>query len=61
MLYVVAQGQSPMGLPILYGAKHNYDLDDQELLAVRLALEEWWHWLVGPSQSFLAWADHRDS
>lgn len=31
---------SPMCLPILYTAKQNYDVDDQELLAVRLALEE---------------------
>lgn len=29
-----------MCLPILYTAKQNYDVADQELLAVRLALEE---------------------
>lgn len=31
-----------------------------ELLAVRLALEEWRHWLEGSAQLFLVWTDHKN-
>lgn len=31
----------------LSSAKQNYDIGNRELLAVKLALEEWWHWLEG--------------
>ncbi len=28
-------------------AERNYDIGNRELLAIKLALEEWWHWLEG--------------
>ena len=31
-------------------AEHNYDVGNRELLAVKLALEEWKHWLEGAVQ-----------
>lgn len=27
---------------------------------MKLALEEWWHWLEGASQQFQVWTDHRN-
>ncbi len=33
-------------------AECNYDIGNRELLAVKLALEEWRHWLEGPGVSF---------
>ena len=44
----------------LSSAKRNYDVGNQELLGVKLALEEWCHWLEGAEQSFLVWTDHRN-
>ncbi|KAL2078839.1 hypothetical protein ACEWY4_024583 [Coilia grayii] len=41
-------------------AEHNYDIGDRELLAVKLALEEWRHWLEGASVPFLVWTDHKN-
>lgn len=39
-------------------AERNYDVGDWELLAVKLALEEWRHWLEeGP---FLVWTEHKN-
>lgn len=37
-------------------AERNYDIDNHELLAVKLALEEW---LEGAEQPFTIWTDHR--
>ena len=34
--------------------ERNYD-GNRELLAVKLALEEWLHWLEGTKQPFLVW------
>lgn len=34
-------------------AERNYDIGNRELLAVKLALEEWRHWLEGARQPFL--------
>lgn len=39
-------------------AERNYDVDDRELLAVKLALEEWCHWLKGLEHPFIVWTDH---
>ncbi|KAI3358945.1 hypothetical protein L3Q82_014740 [Scortum barcoo] len=36
-------------------AERNYDIGNRELLAVKLALEEWRHWLEGSKQPFLVW------
>ncbi|KAI3364400.1 hypothetical protein L3Q82_010825 [Scortum barcoo] len=41
-------------------AEKNYDIGNQELLAVKLALEEWRHWLEGSKQPFLVWTDHKN-
>uniref|UniRef100_A0A3Q2VWQ2 Gypsy retrotransposon integrase-like protein 1 n=1 Tax=Haplochromis burtoni TaxID=8153 RepID=A0A3Q2VWQ2_HAPBU len=41
-------------------AEKNYDIGDRELLAVKLALEEWRHWLEGAGQPFLIWTDHKN-
>lgn len=36
-----------------------YDVGNRELLAVKLALEEWRHLLEGTNQPFLVWTDHK--
>lgn len=41
-------------------AERNYSVGDRELLAVKVALEEWRHWLEGAAQPFLVWTDHRN-
>ena len=41
-------------------AESRYDVGDRELLAVKLALEEWRHWLEGAQHPFLVWTDHRN-
>ncbi|KAI2663459.1 Retrovirus-related Pol polyprotein [Labeo rohita] len=41
-------------------AERNYDISDRELLAVRLALGEWRHWLEGVALPFLVWTDHKN-
>lgn len=41
-------------------AERNYDIGNRELLAVKLALEEWRHWLEGAKQPFVVWTDHKN-
>ncbi|XP_075894338.1 uncharacterized protein LOC142896522 [Nelusetta ayraudi] len=41
-------------------AEMKYDIGNRELLAVKLALEEWRHWLEGTKQPFLVWTDHKN-
>lgn len=41
-------------------AEHNHDMGNRELLAVKLALEEWWHWLEGATHSFVIFTDHKN-
>lgn len=41
-------------------AERNYDVGNRELLAVKLALEEWRHWLEGAREPFLVITDHRN-
>ncbi|KAI2652487.1 Transposon Tf2-6 polyprotein [Labeo rohita] len=41
-------------------AERNYDIGNRELLAVRLALGEWRHWLEGSAQPFLVWTDRKN-
>lgn len=41
-------------------AEKNYDVGNRELLAVKMALEEWRHWLEGAEQQFLVWTDHKN-
>lgn len=41
--------------------QRNNDIDNQELLAIKLALEEWPHWFEGTEQPFIIWTDHKNS
>lgn len=41
-------------------AERNYDIGDRELLAVKMALEEWRHWLEGADPHFIVWTDHKN-
>ena len=41
-------------------AERNYDVGNRELLAIKVALEEWRHWLEGAEQPFLVWTDHKN-
>lgn len=44
----------------LSSAEKNYDVGNRELLAVKLALEEWRHWLEGAKLPFIVWTDHKN-
>ncbi|KAI2646401.1 Transposon Tf2-6 polyprotein [Labeo rohita] len=44
----------------LSSAESNYDIGNRELLAVKLALEEWRHWLEGSGVPFMVWTDHKN-
>ncbi|KAI3354811.1 hypothetical protein L3Q82_004536 [Scortum barcoo] len=44
----------------LSSAEKNYDVGNRELLAIKVALEEWRHWLEGAEQPFLVWTDHKN-
>ncbi|CAM4706099.1 unnamed protein product [Leuciscus chuanchicus] len=41
-------------------AEQNYDVGNRELLAIKLALEEWRHWLEGANHPFQVITDHRN-
>uniref|UniRef100_A0A8C1LRZ5 Gypsy retrotransposon integrase-like protein 1 n=1 Tax=Cyprinus carpio TaxID=7962 RepID=A0A8C1LRZ5_CYPCA len=41
-------------------SERNYDIGNRELLAVKLALEEWRHWLEGAEVPFIVWTDHKN-
>ncbi|XDV44694.1 hypothetical protein PO909_012935 [Leuciscus waleckii] len=41
-------------------AEQNYDVGNRELLAIKLALEEWRHWLEGATHPFEVITDHRN-
>ncbi|KAG1934059.1 retrotransposable element [Pimephales promelas] len=41
-------------------AERNYDVGNRELLAIRLALGEWRHWLEGSVVPFIVWTDHKN-
>ncbi|KAJ8332185.1 hypothetical protein SKAU_G00428350 [Synaphobranchus kaupii] len=44
----------------LSSAERNYDVGDRELLAIKLALEEWRHWLEGAGNPFIVLTDHQN-
>ncbi|KAJ8411235.1 hypothetical protein AAFF_G00172410 [Aldrovandia affinis] len=46
--------------PGLSPAERNYDVGNRELLAVKLALEEWRHLLEGAEHPFIVWTDHKN-
>ncbi|KAK3557590.1 hypothetical protein QTP70_030520 [Hemibagrus guttatus] len=41
-------------------AEVNYDIGNRELLAIKLALEEWRHWLEGAKHPFTVLTDHKN-
>lgn len=41
-------------------AERNYDVGNWELLAVKMELEEWRHWLKGAELPFVVWTDHKN-
>ncbi len=44
----------------LSSAEQNYDIGNRELLAIKLALEEWRLWLEGARHPFVVYTDHRN-
>ncbi|KAL0161733.1 hypothetical protein M9458_045458, partial [Cirrhinus mrigala] len=60
------QGNPPQLRPCAYfskklsAAERNYDIGNRELLAIRLALEEWRHWLEGSQHPFQVITDHKN-
>lgn len=44
----------------LSSTERNYDTGNRELRAVKLALEEWRHWLEGAEKPFTVWTNHRN-
>lgn len=60
------QGDPPQHCPCAFYSKklslaeQNYDTSNQELLAIKLALEMWRHWLEGANHHFLVITDHRN-
>ncbi|KAL0199704.1 hypothetical protein M9458_002891, partial [Cirrhinus mrigala] len=60
------QGQPLKTFPCAYfshklsPAERNYDVGNRELLAIKLALEEWRHWLEGARHPFTILTDHRN-
>ena len=45
-------------VPVAYPAEKNYHVGNRELLAVKLALEEWLHWLEGAEHAFIVRIDN---
>ena len=41
-------------------AERNYNISNREPLVVKLALEEWRHWLEGAEQPFIVWTDRKN-
>lgn len=40
--------------------EQNYNIGNRELLAIKLALEEWRHLLEGTEKPFIVWTDHKN-
>ncbi|KAI2645539.1 Transposon Tf2-9 polyprotein [Labeo rohita] len=59
-------GKPPLLHPCAYfsrklnPAERNYDIGNRELLAIKLALEEWRHWLEGAKCPFQVITDHKN-
>ncbi|KAK3506444.1 hypothetical protein QTP70_017063 [Hemibagrus guttatus] len=49
-----------MAPTLLSAAEQNYDLGNRELLAIKLALVEWQHWLERANHPFEVITDHRN-
>ncbi|SJL16278.1 uncharacterized protein ARMOST_19798 [Armillaria ostoyae] len=63
---VLPQEQDGKWRPVAFLSKaltvteHNYEIYDKELLAIMLALDEWWHYLMGAAVDFEIWTDHQN-
>ncbi|KAL0153076.1 hypothetical protein M9458_051675 [Cirrhinus mrigala] len=56
-----AVGEPPLLHPCaFYSRKLFYDVGNRELLAIKLALEEWRHWLEGSTHPFTIITDHKN-
>lgn len=44
----------------LSAEEHDYGIKQRELLAVKVALEGWRHWLEGAKHPFLVYMDHQN-
>ncbi|KAK3573629.1 hypothetical protein QTP86_029978 [Hemibagrus guttatus] len=44
----------------LSSAERNYAVGERELLAIKVALEEWRNWLEGTGESFIVWTNHKN-
>ncbi len=59
-------GEPPRLQPCAYyskkltSAEQNYDIGNRELLAIKLALEGWRHWLEGANHPFTVITDHKN-
>lgn len=59
-------GESPKLHPVAFfsrklsPAERNYDVGNREHLAIKLALEEWRHWLEGAVHPFVIFMDHKN-
>ncbi len=45
---------------LLSPAERNYDGGNCELLSIKMALDEWRHWLEGNAIPFVVWTDHKN-
>ncbi|KAI4894728.1 hypothetical protein NFI96_008423 [Prochilodus magdalenae] len=59
-------GENPKLYPVAYfshkltPAERNYGIGDKELLAIKLAFDEWRHWLEGARHPFMVLTDHKN-
>jgi hypothetical protein len=60
MITVINKHPINFYLKTLTPAEHNYDIHDQELLAVVRAFEEWRHYLEGSLHEVLIKSDHQN-
>ena len=51
---------APSSPTVLTRGERNYDVGNRKLLAVKMALEEWRHWLEGAERPFIVWTDHKN-
>lgn len=44
----------------LLATEWNYEVGSKELLAIKVALEQWSHWLEGSERPIIIWTDHKN-
>jgi hypothetical protein len=63
---VLSQRQHDVWKPVAYLSKAlsptqcNYEVYDQEMLVIMIALSEWCHYLMGAAHPFEIWTDHQN-